>query len=326
MINALLGVNDTDLFRDYEISMMSSAGTADNQTANNGSIDDLSKNGFLDKFELALRHKNSNDFFVDSIKVNLIQDTVPPVITYNGKNNITISQGQTLNFDVSAVDAVQVEIEVERVWGDLTKIDGSGNPLPGEHTLTFKATDYFGNTATHTVNLTVIEPDTVAPVITLPTQSIFIKTGTTPIINLTVTDDKDQNVTVEYAWSQGALNSKKELNEGVHTLTITATDASNNKTVKTITFTVTENGDGETNVIDEEQLFPDVNDDQNDSENQQETSSSESVSNSESLSESDSNSIAKKGNGFSPLFIIIPLGLTTVVVGVIIFLLKLKRK
>ncbi len=291
-----------------------------NAYSNGNTIDSISSGGYLHKFELAVRNNVEAPFYIDSIKVKLDDDA--PVITYNGEQHVTISQGQELNFDVTAIDAIQGEVEIEYVWSDESLLDGHGNPLAGEHTLTFKATDDVGNTATHSITVTVTSPDTVAPTIEIPTENIYVKISTTPLISVKVTDDRDQNVDVTYSWSDGAFDLQKQLVEGVHTLTITATDASNNQTVKTITFTVTENGDDETNVIDENKLFPD----QDEESESAESASSESQNQSQSSSESDSNTIAKKRNGVNPLFIIIPSGLTIIAVGVIILIIKLKRK
>ena len=217
-------------------------------------IENLAKDGYLAKFELASRQSVANTvFYIDSIKVSIIEDKDAPVITYNGRDNVTIAAGQALSFDVSATDAVQGKVDVEMIWGDPSRIDENGNPLSGEHTLTFRATDYFGNVAERTITVIVTTPDTTAPTFTIPTDNICVKVGTTPRISVEVTDDRD-DVTPTYTWSKGALDSKGKLTEGVHTLTISASDLSGNTTTKTITFTVTETGDPADNVIDEEEL------------------------------------------------------------------------
>ena len=307
---------------------------------NNGSINDISKNGYLDKFEFILRHQNVCDFYIDSIKVNFVKDTTPPVITYNGANDVTIAQGQPLNFDVSAIDEVQGNVDVELVWGDTNKLDGNGYPKIGTHTLTFKATDHYGNTATHTINVTVVEADVIAPEILLPTNRVVVKVGTIPFINLTATDDKDQNVTITYSWSANALNFKNQLTAGEHTLTVTATDASGNSTVKTITFIVTATGDDETNIVDEEQLFPSEDDDQgssdsdsdnqgssdSDSDNNQSSSDSNSQSSSSKPSSSQSSNNSSTKKGCKGLIATTPTALVLLCAGLVLFIKKSKRE
>ena len=218
-----------------------------------GSLTSLCTDGYLDKFEVALRHQNVCDFYIDSIKINYVEDTTAPVINYTGSNEITLSEGQEFNLNVTAIDAVQGKVDVEYIWGDPSRLDGEGNPLIGEHTLTLRATDYFGNVAERTLTVTVITPDTTAPTIVVPTENVYVKVGTTPLISVEAYDDRD-DVTPTYTWSAGALDGKGKLTEGVHTLTITARDYSNNTTVKTITFTVTTTGDTTENVVDEEEL------------------------------------------------------------------------
>ena len=216
----------------------------------------VSQDGYLYKFELALRTSTTTEalFYIDSVKVGLKEDNAAPVITYNGEDVVSISQGQKLPFQVSAYDEVQGDIDVEYIWGDPTRLDGNGNPMDGEHTLTFKATDYFGHTAEKTIKVIVKEADLVAPEIQIPTDTIRVKIGTKPLISVTATDDKDGKVDVVYTWSNGALDRYGKLTEGTHTLTISASDLSGNKSQKTITFIVTADGNTVGEIIDEEEL------------------------------------------------------------------------
>ena len=221
----------------------------------NFTISDLCTDGYLDTFELAIRHDVIGfKYYVDSIKVNLITCDTPPTITYNGEDSVSISQGQVLNFDVSAMASYNQPLDVEYVWEDESKLDDNGNPLAGEHVLTFKATDYFGNVSTLSINVTVTQPNLIAPEMSVPTEDIFVKIGTTPLIDVIATDDEDGEVEVVKTWSENALDARGRLTEGTHTLTLTATDSSNNTTTKIITFHVSENGDPCDVVVDEETL------------------------------------------------------------------------
>ena len=250
-----------------------------------GDLSSLCQNGYLATFELGLRHENDADFYIDSIKINYVEDNDAPIINYNGKDHVTITEGQQLNLNASATDAIQGKVDLEYVWADPSRIDENGNPTKGDHTLTLRATDYFGNVAEHTITVTVTTPDTTAPTIIVPTENIYVKTGTTPLISVKATDDRD-DVTPTYTWSEGALDNKGKLTEGVHTLTISASDLSGNTTTKTITFTVTETGDTFDNVIDEEELCKES---ESESEVESETES-ETESEVESKTESDEES------------------------------------
>ena len=272
----------------------------------NFTISDLCTDGYLDTFELAIRHDVIGfKYYVDSVKVNLITCDTPPTITYNGEDSVSISQGQVLNFDVSAMASYNQPLDVEYVWEDESKLDDNGNPLVGEHVLTFKATDYFGNVSTLSINVTVIQPNLIAPEMSVPTEDIFVKIGTIPLIDVTATDDEDGAVEVVKTWSEKALDSRGRLTEGTHTLTLTATDSSNNTTTKIITFHVSENGDPCDVVVDEETLCKEEesevestpeSEQESISESEQESvkeSEQESISESEKESEEESEEISE---------------------------------
>ena len=297
---------------------------------NQGSVNDFAKDGILDKFELALRHTDVTDFYIDSVKVNCVaNDEVAPVINYSGETSVTIAQGQNYEFVVSATGSHGENVKVEKVWSDPTRLDTEGNPLEGEHILTFTATDFFGNTATLTINVTVTTPDTVAPQIHLLAEEIVVKTGTIPYLNVKVTDDKDNNVTVTYTWSSGALDVSGKLKKGTHTLTITATDSSNNQTTKTVTFIVSADGDKTTDVVDEEYLSNNPNNGNNGNESSSEqTSESQTESVNTSTSESTSTSTSKNSStkkGCKGLLATTPTALVLLGAGLVLFFKKSKR-
>ena len=199
----------------------------------------------------------------------------------------------------------------------------------GTHTLTFRATDYFGNTANRTITVTVIESDSTAPEFTIPTDKAYVKTGTIPRVNVVAIDDVDGEIEVVQSWSENALNQYGELNEGTHVLTLTATDSSNNKTVKTITFYVTKTGDSSDVVVDEEELCPEEESESESEEESEEesTSSKESSSQEDSATSKDSQE-SKSGssagctgsmNGFVGIFGIL-------IIAVIVFILIRRRR
>ena len=252
----------------------------------------LSKNNYLDKFELAVRNKTLNGpFYIDYIKVNVSEDDgVAPVLTYVGEDHVVIPYGAPLNFNVSATDNLQGEIDVEYIWGDESLLDENGLPKKGEHTLTFKATDYYGHSATKTITITVEEPDVTAPVINCNfPKKIYARAGAIPQFIFTATDDRDGEILATVTWSGKALNEKGQLVTGNwHSMTITATDKSGNESSIRIHVIVTETGESADNVIDESILFPrDWDEEEKESE-----SESESVSTSESVSESESESVS----------------------------------
>jgi hypothetical protein len=212
------------------------------------------------------------------VKLDYIDnDGVAPVLTYNGEDVVTLARGERLNFDVRATDALEGKVDVDYVWGDPSKIDEEGNPMPGTHTLTFTAKDFFGNTAEKTITVIVEAPDTTPPTLLIPVDTIYAKVGARSLLTFTATDDSG-SVELTTAWSEGALDRCERLTKGTHTLTVTATDLSGNQTQKVITFIVTEEGDTSDVIIDEEALCPDpVEPDSS----EEESTSSEEVSSSE---------------------------------------------
>ena len=224
--------------------------------ANKEYFNTLSKDGFLNKFELSIRHNGTNaTFYIDSIQVGLIpNDGVAPVISYNGANTIEIAKGQELNIEASATDAQEGEVEIEYEWADQELLDENGEPNIGTHTLSLVARDYFGNEAKKEITVVVLEPDTLPPTLDIRVDTVFAKIGASVLLDFPATDDRG-SVTVTKTWSDGALDSRERLTEGTHTLTVTATDASGNKTEKTVTFIVSAEGDSSDVIVDEQELF-----------------------------------------------------------------------
>ena len=252
-------------------------------------LNDICLDGYLNKFELGVRSKGTAaPFYIDSVKVTLKEnDFVAPTINYVGEDNLTVAYKQELSFNVTATDSIDGEVAVEQIWGDLTKFDDDGNPLPGTHTLTFKAVDIHGNVAEKTITITVQGADTVPPTINVNVSVIYAKVGTTPRISVTASDDSG-NVTVVYSWTEGALDARGRFyKEGQFVLTIIATDASKNEARWPIVFMVSANGDSSNVIVDEEALCQDESEDE---------SEDESVDDSEEISEEESSETAEESS------------------------------
>ena len=280
----------TDAWQD--IVLQDGNGSFFNHGARTANFNMLAKDGYLYKMELALRYSGKNpNFYIDSVKLDYIDnDGVAPVLTYNGEDVVTLARGERLNFDVRATDALEGAVDVDYVWGDPSKIDEEGNPMPGTHTLTFTAKDFFGNTAEKTITVIVEAPDTTPPTLLIPVDTIYAKVGARSLLTFTATDDSG-SVELTTAWSEGALDRCERLTKGTHTLTVTATDLSGNQTQKVITFIVTEEGDTADVIIDEEALCPDpVEPDSSEEESSEEISSSEEESSEEPTSSEEESS------------------------------------
>lgn len=272
------------------------------QDANKEYFNTLSKDGYLNKFELSIRHNGSSKnttFYIDSIKVGLVEnDSVAPVISYNGVDTIEIAKGQELNIEASATDAQEGTVEMEYVWADQGSLDEDGYPMIGTHTLYLVARDYFGNEAKQAITVVVLEPDTLSPTLDIRVDTVYAKIGASVLLEFSATDDRG-SVTITKTWSNGALDSREKLTEGTHTLTVTATDASGNKTEKTVTFIVSAEGDSSDVIVDEQDIFTKTEDPEEnpseDSSDKNETTESVSDSANDSDKQSQDQSTSDKG-------------------------------
>lgn len=181
-------------------------------------------------------------YYIDSVVIRLkTDDKAAPVISYESSTDILTSAGKPFAPDITAYDVLDGrEIAVAYEWS-AGALDGEGNMLEGEHTCRVSATDYYGNTSYIDLNVTVGPPDVEPPEIHFLASEIFVSVGTYYRMTPYATDNYD-NVEVVEEWSEGAIDLGGRLSEGVHTLTLTATDLSGNTSVKVVTVYVI-NGD-----------------------------------------------------------------------------------
>ena len=164
---------------------------------------------------------------VETRQVTVNTDTDDPVLTLLGSSSMTIEIHETYvepGWNVSDNFDTNVNVTVD---GSVT----SGSP--GTYTLTYTATDDYGNTDVETRQVTV-NTDTDDPVLTLlGSSSMTIEIHeiySEPGWNVTDNFDTDVNVTVTGSVTNG--------NPGTYTLTYTATDDSGNTDVETRQVTV----------------------------------------------------------------------------------------
>jgi len=153
-----------------------------------------------------------------------VTDTTAPVITLNGANPMTVECGTGYSEPgATALDSCDGSRPVT--------ITGSVLTSKGTYTVTYKATDSSGNTATKTRTVNVV--DTTAPVITLNgSNPMTVQCGsgyTEP--GATALDACDGSISVTIS---GSVLSTK----GTYTVTYTASDASGNTSTKTRTVNV----------------------------------------------------------------------------------------
>ena len=163
-------------------------------------------------------------------------DTIPPVITLVGANPQTITTGDAyVELGATATDDVDGEITAFIV------IDASAvnTAAAGDYTVTYNVMDAAGNAATEvTRTVTVQDPDTVPPVITLVgANPQTITTGDAYVeLGATATDDVDGEITAFIVIDASAVNTTVA---GSYMVTYNVMDAAGNAaTEATRTVTV----------------------------------------------------------------------------------------
>lgn len=103
------------------------------------------------------------------------------------------------------------------------------------------------NTVAYICDLQIqtIEIETEPPVIRVAVSEFKVSTKSYPAEDAFTVTDNSGTVFVETAWSSGALDNLGRLNAGTHTLTIIATDPSDNVSRATITYIVTDDEEPE---------------------------------------------------------------------------------
>lgn len=193
------------------------------------------------------KQRNSNVYiaviaciFVFSVATMLIQnrvvvadetnanDTVAPVINFY-ENTIIVPENANL-FRITAYDVYEKQdVEVKYIWPEGTVFGEKGLPGIGTYELILQATDQSGNKAEKKVSVVVTERDTIAPVIAVKSNKLSAVVGAKPLLHVTATDNSGAEPTVVGEWSEDALDAAGKLKKGVHTYTVTATDAEGNR-------------------------------------------------------------------------------------------------
>jgi hypothetical protein len=160
--------------------------------------------------------------------VNVVDDTVAPIISLSGANTVTLYKGQTyIDEGATATDNFDANITV--VTSESVDIN-----TVGTYIITYSAVDAAGNSATPVTKAVNIIADTVAPVITLIGSNTinidqgadYSESGASAIDNL----DSSASVIIS-----GAVDTSTV---GTYTITYTATDNAGNAATRERTVNV----------------------------------------------------------------------------------------
>ena len=207
--------------------------------ASGKSMSDLAdEEGNLGVFGIGTKY--GSGIYVDSIVISLKKDDgKAPVISYDGDTDIVTSAGKKLALNISAYDELEDRfVDPVFEWSE-GAIDSNGKMLEGSHTLKISAVDYYGNSSSISLNVQVDPRDETPPEILFEASEIHVSVGTISRMVISCVDNYDM-VDVISEWSEGAIDFGGRLYEGIHTLTLTATDLSGNKSVHVVTVYVTD--------------------------------------------------------------------------------------
>ncbi len=184
-----------------------------------GGVDAPKDKGYVSVNGVGENTKKDCQFVLDGSGTSPSPDSVPPVISLNGSNPVTVIKGATYtDAGATAIDERDGNITV-------TTTGNVNTNTVGTYTLTYRAVDKAGNVATksRTVNVQ-LGADTTKPVITLNgAASITINQGATYVdAGAEAVDDRDGNLTVT---KTGQVDTSKVQ---TYILSYSATDSSGN--------------------------------------------------------------------------------------------------
>ncbi len=126
-------------------------------------------------------------------------------------------------------------------WVNVRFTSSELDTLCPQGTLSSFEIGYRGNAASvfyiDDLALSLSEVDDTPPVLNVPRASYTAEAGSIPAPDVTATDDSGY-VQLDYAWSAGALDERGRLQEGEHTLTVTASDLFGNQAQATVVYIV----------------------------------------------------------------------------------------
>ncbi|MDO4518338.1 MAG: Ig-like domain-containing protein, partial [Bacillota bacterium] len=210
------------------------------------------------KYSITVNAEDAAGNKANPISYSFVKDSTAPVVTWSGVQNgkfYNKPQTATLTVKERFFDTNKVDVSATRVlkgansnlgfpWGNKAETSVSSKKFSeiGTYTLSASATDKAGNASgKKTISFTI---DTKAPDISISgVRDGGVYTygeGVAPHVK--VTDDYPDKQSIVYTKagqvvSKPSFDQQKE-NDGLYTLTVTATDKAGNTTTKTVTFTI----------------------------------------------------------------------------------------
>jgi len=189
---------------------------------------------YLSSFSVFGTYDEASSF--KGLPYSQIEDTTGPIIEVPNVEGDTLitTYGRRLNLTATYFDEYDdLGGEIEGVLSE-GALDENGLLKQGNHTMTFTASDLSNNVTTKVINIIANEKDTVAPVIYINVEKLYVLAGSYNKLVFKAYDEVDGEVECEMHYSVGAINSQGQFLVGNHTLTITARDLSDNVATKII--------------------------------------------------------------------------------------------
>lgn len=192
-----------------------------------------------------------------TVSLNTPNNTAPLVTITAPANNTTVFQGSSVSFAGTGTDAEDGALAGAALEWSSSRDGalGTGASLTtttltaGSHVITLVGRDTGGNTGTATLTVQVL-PMNAAPTvaITAPANNTQVAAGTGITLTATATDPEDGALSgMAIRWTSsvsgvlgtGASLTTSSLSQGIHTITVSATDSGGRNASASITLTVT---------------------------------------------------------------------------------------
>jgi hypothetical protein len=170
--------------------------------------------------------------------INVIPDTIAPVITLNGASTINLNIGGTYTeLGASATDNIDGDLTSSIIIGG----DVVNTSIAATYSITYNVSDAAGNAATEVIRTVIVAPDTTAPVISLiGSANLSLNLGTTYVEQgATATDNVDGDISANIIIAGDVVNSNIA---GTYFVTYNVSDAAGNPATQVVR-TVTVNPD-----------------------------------------------------------------------------------
>lgn len=165
------------------------------------------------------------DIAIDNIALTSAgPDITPPVITLNGPSAVSVNVGDTYTEQgATATDNIDGNLTGSIVIGG----DSVNTFVAGTYSVTYNVSDTSGNQAIELIRIVTVNPDTIAPIITLNGSSIInlIEGDSYTELGATATDNIDGDLTTNIVIGGDIVNTNSA---GTYVVTYNVSDAAGN--------------------------------------------------------------------------------------------------